>query len=578
MNSIVDEDRQYATRLTITRTDGANASESVISTVITWLVGKKVLPKSSRESFRDGNYSAPGGWNGTTEPEQDQIALASKRNTGVPERTAWAMELDEQDHALVYGRWHTRIGVVGDADSCTVNIQLSRYIVRGFMGETVPPQPSTPRIVRMLLDDKSNIVRVGTAFLTANPIYLTADTLKSEFIPALTDPNRLLSLILVTTDRESKLPVRNLSSMAKQLFGMADIYVLDWKNSALMTAYREAFPKNTPAYEYSTGSSSLKVYCNPVDLSVASDGDTGMVFAKYKIDRYTSRGSNRFINVLRQGICRANDRVAGDILSIADIRWLDGVDMAKSINTRMSNLKRRAKATPATDKPVDSLREEVNDLRKDIADWEDIASELEQANVEASVKLDSLTRDVTRLENEKRAVERKLEMSELEQVNVDALDGIRKSLAVMPENLTQLLDLANALYSDKIVILPDAYRSAKKFNGVLTEEWEILTATATTLWDLCFEETVGDRLSSEFKNRTGYELARGESGTTRAMPNLMKLRKRTYKGKEIDISPHIKGRNIKFAFRLHFYIDREEEKIVIGHIGGHLDTAGTPRR
>ena len=64
------------------------------------------------------------------------------------------------------------------------------------------------------------------------------------------------------------------------------------------------------------------------------------------------------------------------------------------------------------------------------------------------------------------------------------------------------------------MILPDAYRSAKKFDGILTEEWEILVAVATTLWDLCFKETVNDRLGSEFKKRTGYELARGESGTT----------------------------------------------------------------
>lgn len=53
-----------------------------------------------------------------------------------------------------------------------------------------------------------------------------------------------------------------------------------------------------------------------------------------------------------------------------------------------------------------------------------------------------------------------------------------------------LLDLAKALYPDRIVILPDAYRSAKKFDGILTEEWEILVATATTLWDLCFKSTL----------------------------------------------------------------------------------------
>lgn len=47
VNAIVDEDRQYATRLTITRTDNENVSESVISTVISWLMKKRFYRKST---------------------------------------------------------------------------------------------------------------------------------------------------------------------------------------------------------------------------------------------------------------------------------------------------------------------------------------------------------------------------------------------------------------------------------------------------------------------------------------------------------------------------------------------------
>ena len=251
------------------------------------------------------------------------------------------MELDEQDHRLIYGRWHTRIGIIGNADSCIVNIQLSRYIVRGFIGEAAPPIPSTPRIVKMLFSDEANVVRVGSTFLNDKPIYLTSETLTSKFIPDLTDPNRTLSLILITTDEESKLPVRNLKNLTKQLFGMADIYVLDWHDRALMDTYREAFLKNTPAYDYGMECSSLKIYCKSVDLTVPADNEMGMAYAKYLIDRYTRHGENRFINVLRQGICRASDRVAGDILSIADVRWLDGIDEAKRLSSRIKKLKQR---------------------------------------------------------------------------------------------------------------------------------------------------------------------------------------------------------------------------------------------
>lgn len=407
VNAIVDEDRQYATRLTITRTDNENASESVISTVISWLMKKKVLSKEHCDSFREGTYSTPDGWNGTTELEQGKTALASKRNSGVPGCAVWAMELDEQDHRLIYGRWHTRIGIIGNADSCIVNIQLSRYIVRGFIGEAAPPIPSTPRIVKMLFSDEANVVRVGSTFLNDKPIYLTSETLTSKFIPDLTDPNRTLSLILIATDEESKLPVRNLKNLTKQLFGMADIYVLDWHDRALMDTYREVFLKNTPAYDYGTECSSLKIYCKPVDLTVPADNEMGMAYAKYLIDRYTRHGENRFINVLRQGICRASDRVAGDILSIADVRWLDGIDEAKRLSSRIKKLKQRVKGDSGGNETIDSLRDEISGLQKDIADWEEIASELETSNLEAAAKIDMLTRDAMRLENEKRAVERK---------------------------------------------------------------------------------------------------------------------------------------------------------------------------
>lgn len=316
---------------------------------------------------------------------------------------------------------------------------------------------------------------------TENKIDSTDETLTSKFIPDLTDPDRTLSLILITTDEESKLPVRNLKNLTKQLFGMADIYVLDWHDRALMDTYREVFLKNTPAYDYGMECSSLKIYCKPVDLTVPTENEMGMAYAKYLIDRYTRYGENRFINVLRQGICRASDRVAGDILSIADVRWLDGIDEAKRLSSRIKKLKQRVKGDSGGNETVDSLRDEISGLQKDIADWEEIASELETSNSEAAAKIDMLTRDAMRLENEKRAVERKLEMTELEQLKSKAMNGIRKALTVVPENLTQLLDLAKVLYPDRIVILPDAYRSAKKFDGILAEEWEILVAAATTL-------------------------------------------------------------------------------------------------
>lgn len=100
------------------------------------------------------------------------------------------------------------------------------------------------------------------------------------------------------------------------------------------------------------------------------------------------------------------------------------------------------------------------------------------------------------------------------------------------------------------------------------------------LWSLYFDDDVMScDVANEYRARSGYELALTEKKLTKADSKKMSERRRWYKGAEIDITPHIKGRekNPKFAFRLHYYVDRDGRRIVIGHCGAHLTTAGTQK-
>jgi hypothetical protein len=49
------------------------------------------------------------------------------------------------------------------------------------------------------------------------------------------------------------------------------------------------------------------------------------------------------------------------------------------------------------------------------------------------------------------------------------------------------------------------------------------------------------------------------------------IRKRLYKGTEVDITPHCKVDRSKGKLRIHFYLDFTNKKIVIGHCGDHID-------
>lgn len=67
--------------------------------------------------------------------------------------------------------------------------------------------------------------------------------------------------------------------------------------------------------------------------------------------------------------------MAGDILSIADVRWLDGIDEAKRLSSRIKKLKQRVKGDSGGNETVDSLRDEISGLQKDIADSTKTAEE-----------------------------------------------------------------------------------------------------------------------------------------------------------------------------------------------------------
>ena len=281
--------------------------------------------------------------------------------------------------------------------------------------------------------------------------------------------------------------------------------------------------------------------------------------------------------------CRASVAAStarpGDVAGIGDVLWLRS--RMPRASGRASASSACARATKAAAEPVadiDGLRAEIARLRSDTEAWEEIATDQERSYSDAAAKVDELTRTVQRLEGEKRALERKAAQCAAPSDD-DGAARVAECLQAIPRDLTDLLKLARSIWPDRIVVLPEAMDSAKSYDGNLAEEWDIVRGAATALYDLLFEDDGCEgQVADEFQRRTGYELTFSESSATRARADLMKMRERSYCGRTVDISAHIKGRSQKNAFRLHFYIDRENELIVMGHAGCHMKTAGSQRR
>lgn len=526
LRTISGETPHYRARFEVAAADGADAAEAVKEIVMGWLHAKGLdVPEGAAD------IAVPAGWTAADEPD----AAKAVRFLGLSgaQGAAWAVEADELDGEFSRRRWHTRIGLAPAGDGgCMLNVQVSHYAVNGFFGYQRNPLPSVPRVVRDILANGKLDVRIGASRVSVEEIYLDADTLKRDFMSSLTDRARCLPIVLMTTDDDGKTPVWDATELASKLVGMATVYVIDMRDGALVQAFRDLLPDRTPAGRYRIGRSAVMVYRPGIDLSGEESLSACTLFTRHRIERYAAGGRDGFINVLMQGLGRG----------------------------------------------IDGLRAENARLRADAEAWEEIATDQERSYSDATAKVDELTRTVQRLEGEKRALERKAAQCAAPSDD-DGAARVAECLQSIPRDLTDLLKLARSIWPERIVVLPEAMDSAKSYDGNLAEEWDIVRSTATALYGLLFEDDGCEgQVADEFQRRTGYELTFSESSATRARADLMKMRERSYGGRTVDISAHIKGRSQKNTFRLHFYIDRENELIVIGHAGCHMKTAGSHRR
>lgn len=541
LRTISGETPHYRARFEVAAADGADAAEAVKEIVMGWLHAKGLdVPEGAAD------IAVPAGWTAADEPD----AAKAVRFLGLSgaQGAAWAVEADELDGEFSRRRWHTRIGLAPAGDGgCILNVQVSHYAVNGFFGYQRNPLPSVPRVVRDILASGKLDVRIGASRVSVEEIYLDADTLKRDFMPSLTDRARCLPIVLMTTDDDGKTPVWDATELASKLVGMATVYVIDMRDGVLVQAFRDLLPDRTPAGRYRIGRSAVMVYRPGIDLSTEDSLSACTLFTRHRVERYAAGGRDGFINVLMQGLGRGIDSRPGDVAGIGDVLWLRS-------------------------------RAEIARLRSDAEAWEEIATDQERSYSDATAKVDELTRTVQRLEGEKRALERKAAQCAAPSDD-DGAARVAECLQVIPRDLADLLKLARSIWPDRIVVLPEAMDSAKSYDGNLAEEWDIVRGAATALYGLLFEDDDCEgQVADEFQRRTGYELTFSESSATRARADLMKMRERSYGGRTVDISAHIKGRSQKNTFRLHFYIDRENELIVIGHAGCHMKTAGSNRR
>lgn len=540
---------------------------------------------NAKEAFSSGEFSWPKDYLGGSGDVETCLSVAAISSNG---RRLWAMEYDEQDQHFWFRRWHTCVGISsGPSGDCRVNVRIFYYAKSDYIGRQGPaPFANVPNFVREMVELEAYQCCVGETVLESCETYLTEDDFEGDFVDNLSSDQRELPLILMCTDEKGGTPVWDAEKFAHKLVGMANVYIVDWRNRNLRKKLFGLFVRGDASFNYRCGSSTPRIYKPGIDLSDADNWRNNPFFPKARIDDICGgdeRYLEKFIEIVAKSLGRAITTDGDDVADLGDIDRVRILESANKLKEQYRELKARSLATEHGPH-VDGLGE-VERLKEELVEWQRIADDYAASNdreisrsEELRDRCDDLSNKVTFLTFSLQDMRTRAKSLQEEAKALSHASSVMSTLSSIPKNLEDELQFAEALWPNRITVLPEAYSSANGYPVDVDEAWRMLSAMADTLWDLCFSDD-SNNLDKEFHERTGFKHSSTERGLTKSNSELMRLRKRQYQGREIDIISHVKGKSgpRDERFRIYYCADAKTRHIVIGHAGGHLPTSGTSR-
>ena len=465
----------------------------------------------------------------------------------------WALRFEHPDDTYGFRRWRTDIGVHAQADGrFHMAVTVSHYLRDEFVGQPLEvPSPRGPWLIRWLLEHRNWQGYSGTLPIGAAPFPVT-ETSAKHLWESLTDSKRMAPVVLLMPDKDTGEILLDGSKLAESLAGTAAIYTGD------ATAYRGM---NRWPDEYQCYSGYVRIYQPGLNPTNSLDYQRHRYFKRAQIQEDPADIADIIIDSLARRTPRHFLEAFKSIDDLIPIRRTFQLEKLRKEGASTEEL------VQLLDENNKELEARVKSLEEDVEFWEEANAELQEELEEKQSFTDHLQRELNRIKQENRELRRR----------TDAL----ASFATLPQTLPEVVERIAALHADRIVFTERALKSSENYSEFrdIERAWELLWSIPTILHSLYFDPSNQNvDIEREYEARTTFDFARTESRSTKRDSKAMAERLDEYKGKTIDITPHVGfGNREPDLLRVHFYVDRDEEKIIIGHCGGHLTTAGTRR-
>lgn len=159
-------------------------------------------------------------------------------------------------------------------------------------------------------------------------------------------------------------------------------------------------------------------------------------------------------------------------------------------------------------------------------------------------------------------------------MDLSAISSLREAILALHRgtvSLHQILDLIQALFPDRVIVLPSAFESATESDNARfqygSKAADLLINLATSYWETLANGR-GDQQAKECFGVQAYAAnEKGLSARGRSERTFM------YHGRMVEMDKHLKigvRDSLTTTLRIHFEWFNDERKIVIGHCGRHL--------
>lgn len=402
----------------------------------------------------------------------------------------------------------------------------------------IPPPHRVPGLIHRLLNGQAEwLCLAGNDPLAPGPVPLQPASL-DIFLERLFAPERRIPFLLINPGSQGEWPV-NAQEWGESLAGVAKV----WQVQDAET--RELLAQRLPQ-DYACFPGAIRIY-----LPGARPGHDAR--------------RHQYIPAKRLWLPTEREQALQDVAHLLARRSWEFADRREILDIgQLRALRREQELTRYKQELEQNVRQALP-----LAQDPEYVRLLEQEVEDLQARLEEEQRRSLELQNRAAHLEYQGKGEESSQDS-----DLGSKLQKLPENLTEMMDLLQLLFPDRIAFTERAWKSAKiaEFNRSrrLPDAWRLLWHMANTLYSLYFDSE-GINLETEFQNRSGFGLTLKEGSMTRADRKLMALREDRWNSRKILIEPHAKlGNEAPNLLRVYYASLPPERLLVIGHVGDHL--------